>query len=85
MFLRKLLGTDHAQQTHVTCSVSHQSSGALAGLTETHHVTATQLVHWRADCCLPKSYNILSTVACRYRGVFIELLPGDALSKSVKI
>jgi hypothetical protein len=25
---------------------------------KTHHVTATQLVHWRADFCVAMSYNI---------------------------
>jgi hypothetical protein len=27
-------------------------------LQKKHHVTVTQLVHWRADCCLAMSYDI---------------------------
>jgi hypothetical protein len=50
---------------------------------KTHHVTATQPAHWRADRCLATSYNIRPIVACAYRGVFMEPLPNNALSKSV--
>jgi hypothetical protein len=54
-------------------------------LQKTHHVTATQLVHWLADCCLATSCNILPIVACAYRGMSIEPLVSNALSKPVKI
>jgi hypothetical protein len=37
-------------------------------LQKTHHVTATQLVHWRADCCLATIYNIHHTVAAGIAG-----------------
>jgi hypothetical protein len=53
--------------------------------TKTHHVTAIQLIHWRADCCLATSYNICSIVACAYGGVFTEPLPSNAWSKTVTI
>jgi hypothetical protein len=48
-------------------------------------VTPTQLVHWRADCCLAMSYNIRPIVACAYRGMFIEPLSSNDLSKSPTI
>jgi hypothetical protein len=48
-----------------------------------HDVTATQSAHWRVDGCLATSYNIRPIVACAYRGVFIQPLPSNALSKSV--
>jgi hypothetical protein len=54
-------------------------------LQKAHHVTATHLVHWRADCFLAISYDIRPIVACAYRGEFIEPLPSNALSKSVTI
>jgi hypothetical protein len=50
-------------------------------LQKTYHETATPLVHWRSDCCLGTSYNILPVVACTYRGRYLALL----LSKSVTI
>jgi hypothetical protein len=50
---------------------------------KTRHVIDTQLIHWCADCYLETSYNIRPIIACAYRGVFIEPLPGNDLSKSV--
>jgi hypothetical protein len=50
-----------------------------------NHVTATQPAHWRTDRCLARSYNISPIVARAYRGMFIEPLPSNALSKSVAI
>jgi hypothetical protein len=76
---------DRAQKTHVTCSLYRQSNGALTGPTENISRDATQLVQWRADCCLEMSYNIRPTVAYAYRGVFIEPLRSNALRKSVTI
>jgi hypothetical protein len=52
---------------------------------KTNHVTATQPAHWRADRCLTTSYNIRPIVVYAYRGMFIEPLPSNALSKSVTI
>jgi hypothetical protein len=46
----------------------------------TSHVTAISLVPWHTDCCLLTSYNIRPIVACVYRSVFIEPLPGNALT-----
>jgi hypothetical protein len=45
-------------------------------------VIAISPAHWRADCWLATSYNICPVVACAYRGVFIEPLPSNDLSKS---
>jgi hypothetical protein len=59
--------------------------GRWLDLQKAHHVTATQLVHWRSDCCLATSYNIRPTIACANRGVFIEPLPSNVLSKSITI
>jgi hypothetical protein len=53
--------------------------------TENNHEIAIQRVHWRADYCLPTSYNFRPIVASAYRGVLIEPLPSNALSKSVTI
>jgi hypothetical protein len=52
---------------------------------KTYHLTATRPAHWRADRCLATNYNIHSIVECAYRGVFIESLSSNALSKSVTI
>jgi hypothetical protein len=52
---------------------------------KTHHMIATQQVHWRSDRCIATSYNIHTIVACAYRGVFIEWLRSNALSKSVTV
>jgi hypothetical protein len=43
-------------------------------------VASLLVYHWRNDCCLATSYNIRPIVACAYRGVFIEPLPGNALA-----
>jgi hypothetical protein len=52
-------------------------------LQKTHHVTATQLVHWRADCCLATNYNIHPIVVCAYRRVFSEQIRYNIISRSI--
>jgi hypothetical protein len=46
----------------------------------TSHVIPTPRVYCRADCCLATSYKIRPMVACAYRGVFNEPLPGNNLT-----
>jgi hypothetical protein len=50
----------HGPRTKHTCHVFAilPAHCALAGPQKTHHVTATQPAHWRADRCLATSYNI---------------------------
>jgi hypothetical protein len=51
-----------------------------------YHVIAIQPVHWRADCCLATSCNIRllrTQLPLLHDGLFTELLPGNALIKSV--
>jgi hypothetical protein len=44
-------------------------------------VIAISPVHWRADCCPARSYNIRPIVEYAFRGVSIEPFPGNALIK----
>jgi hypothetical protein len=62
-----------AQITQFYCCVAQATQ-------KTSHVRATSPVSWRANSCLATSYNIRPTVACAYRGVFIEPLSGNALT-----
>jgi hypothetical protein len=72
---------DHAQETQFSCLVPAAQ--------KTSHVVPTQRIHWRADCCLATSYKHSSyrdtaSIVARF-SVFTELLPGNALMKSVAI
>jgi hypothetical protein len=48
--LSYLLGTDHAQKTHIHCCMVQTTL-------KTSYVIANSPVHWRADCCLVTSYK----------------------------
>jgi hypothetical protein len=55
------------------------------GTQKTHHMAVTEPAYWRAGRCLATNYTIRPIFARAYRGVSIEQLPSNALSKSIII